>query len=113
MQTEEMNERYGLRVANLLKEARQQSGLSARELARRVGTSHPAVLAYESGKKVPMVTTMMRLLHACGFSIDFVLSPRLRGDDSYPKGDELEDVLNLAGQFPARHDKTPDASLPI
>ena len=101
-------ERYTLRIANLLKYARRKAGLSSRELAKRVGSSHSTILAYEAGKKVPVTTTLMRLIHACGFSIDFQLSPRLRGDESFPKGVELEQVLELAGEFPSNPSLSPD-----
>ncbi|MFT4631160.1 MAG: transcriptional regulator with XRE-family HTH domain [Candidatus Pseudothioglobus sp.] len=101
---DEQQQRYLRRVAELLKYARGKSGLSSRKLAARVGSSHSTILAYEGGKKTPSVTTFMRLLHACGFSVDFQLAPRMRGDDENPRGRELEDVLNLAAQFPARHD---------
>lgn len=106
------SQRYTRRVAELLKYVRQKAGLSARELARRVGSSHSTILAYEAGKKVPVTTTLMRLVHACGYSIDFSLSPRLRGDEDNPKGEELQTVLDLAAQFPARHSDTPDSKLP-
>ena len=108
---EHQNARYARKVAALLKYARKKSGLSARELARRVGTSHSTILAYESGKKIPMVTTMMRLIHACGYSLDFELAPRIRGEMDYPRGDELVDVLELASAFPAEHKEKPDAVL--
>ena len=106
------SQRYKRRVAELLKYVRQKAGLSARELARRVGSSHSTILAYEAGNKVPVTTTLMRLVHACGYSIDFTLSPRLRGDEDNPKGAELQDVLDLAAEFPARHSDTPDSKLP-
>ncbi|MFT7244799.1 MAG: transcriptional regulator with XRE-family HTH domain [Candidatus Azotimanducaceae bacterium] len=108
----QQSERYAQRVAELLKYVRGKAGLSARELARSVGSSHSTILAYEAGKKVPVTTTLMRLVHACGYSIDFALSPRLRGDEDNPKGAELQAVLDLAAEFPARHSDTPDSKLP-
>ena len=84
----------------------------ARELARSVGSSHSTILAYEAGKKVPVTTTLMRLVHACGYSMDFALSPRLRGDEDNPKGAELQAVLDLASEFPARHSAKPDSKMP-
>lgn len=108
----QQSERYAQRVADLLKYVRRKAGLSARELARSVGSSHSTILAYESGKKVPVTTTLMRLVHACGYSIDFSLSPRLRGDEDNPKGAELQAVLDLASEFPARHSDKPDSKLP-
>ena len=104
--------RYALKVAELLKYVRGKAGLSARELARSVGSSHSTILAYEAGKKVPVTTTLMRLVHACGYSMDFALSPRLRGDEDNPKGAELQAVLDLASEFPARHSATPDSKMP-
>ncbi|MBT3869661.1 MAG: helix-turn-helix transcriptional regulator [Gammaproteobacteria bacterium] len=106
------SERYTQRVAALLKYVRRKAGLSARELARTVGSSHSTILAYESGKKMPITTTLMRLVHACGYSMDFSLSPRLRGDADNPKGAELQAVLDLAAEFPARHSDTPDSRMP-
>lgn len=103
--------RYTQKVAELLKYTREKSGLSARELARRVGSSHSTILAYEAGKKVPVTTTLMRLIHACGYSLDFQLSPRIRGDAKYPRGTELQEVLELADAFPHNPGKTPDAVL--
>ena len=108
----DQSERYSQRVAELLKYVRRKAGLSARELARSVGSSHSTILAYESGKKIPVTTTLMRLVHACGYSIDFALSPRLRGDEDNPKGAELQAVLELASEFPARHSDTPDSKMP-
>jgi transcriptional regulator with XRE-family HTH domain len=104
--------RYAQKVAELLKYVRGKAGLSARELARSVGSSHSTILAYEAGKKVPVTTTLMRLVHACGYSMDFTLSPRLRGDEDNPKGAELQAVLDLASEFPARHSATPDSKMP-
>jgi transcriptional regulator with XRE-family HTH domain len=105
---DEQTARYSKRIANLLKYVRRKAGLSSRELAKRVGSSHSTILAYEGGKKVPVTTTLMRLVHACGFSMDFQLSPRMRGEESYPKGLELKEVLDLAGEFPTRFTDKPD-----
>jgi transcriptional regulator with XRE-family HTH domain len=106
----EQTQRYTKRIAELLKYARKKSGLSSRELAKRVGTSHSTVLAYEVARKVPGSTTLFRLIHACGYSSDFQLSPLMRGDTDYPKGVELEQVLDLAENFPARFSAKPDSA---
>lgn len=91
------------RVARTLRRARVAAGLSLRELAHRAGTSHTTLLAYEQGKKAPTVGTFMRILDAAGFAVDFELSRRVRERDGIDRGDELEQVLDLAAQFPARH----------
>ena len=50
--------------------------------------------------------TFLRILEACGFATDFELSPRIRERDGMDRGRELEAVLELAAQFPARHART-------
>lgn len=88
------------RIANILHESRIGAGLSVRELARRAGTSHATLLAYEKGRKVPTTTTFFRVIEACGNAIDLDIKPRVKERDGIPRGEELAAVLNLAEQFP-------------
>src|SRR2546423_11499286 len=46
--------------------ARLRAGLSQTVLAARAGTSQATISAYESGRKVPSVETLTRLLGATG-----------------------------------------------
>ncbi|MDG2305067.1 MAG: helix-turn-helix transcriptional regulator [Candidatus Binatia bacterium] len=92
--------------ATILASARQGAGLSLRAAAERAGTSHSTLVAYEKGRKTPTVTTFLRLLTAFGYATDIELSPRIREQDGYPRGDELRAVLELAAHFPTRHTKT-------
>lgn len=92
-------------AAKLLKSARSLSGLSARELGRRAGTSHATLLAYEAGKKIPSVATLERIVRASGFALDCTLDPRMRGTPDYKRGQELVDALELAANFPSHHSK--------
>lgn len=89
-------------AAGLLTESRNRAGLSLREVARRAGTSHATLIAYERGTKTPSVVVFLRVLDACGFAVDFDLSPRIRWQDGIRRGEELAAVLGLAEQFPAR-----------
>ncbi len=89
-------------MASLLRSARAAAGLSLRALAERAGTSHATLSAYENGRKVPSVTTYVRILEACGNAVDVQLQPRFRERDGIPRGEELEAVLALASQFPAK-----------
>lgn len=93
-------------AAKLLRGARIRAGLSLRAAAGRAATSHATLAAYEKGSKTPAVITYLRLLNAYGYAADIELSPRIREKDGYPRGEELEAVLELAEQFPARHTKT-------
>ncbi len=51
-------------VAQLLKNARREAGLSQRQLALWAGVGHGAIHAYESGRKSPNMTTLANLLTA-------------------------------------------------
>ena len=87
-------------AAEILTAARRQAGLSLRELARRSGTSHSALAAYESRRTVPGFDTLRRVVAAAGYGLDW----QLVADD---RGAELAAVLELAEHFPARHDIDP------
>lgn len=50
----------------LARELRLGAGLSQRALARRAGTSQPAVARYERGVATPSWETLQRLAEACG-----------------------------------------------
>lgn len=50
----------------LIREARIAAGLSQAELARRAGTSQPAIARYESGTSSPSTVTLDRVLRAAG-----------------------------------------------
>jgi len=50
----------------LVREARLGAGLSQRALARRAGTSQPAIARYERGTATPSWETLQRLATACG-----------------------------------------------
>ena len=56
-------------VASLLREARIEAGLTQADVAERASTSQPAVAAYESGSRTPVLATLARLLAACGREI--------------------------------------------
>lgn len=56
--------------AALISQVRHNAGLSQEELARRAGTSQPAVARYETGKASPSTSTLLRLLRAGGYDLD-------------------------------------------
>lgn len=80
-----------------------------RELARRAGTSHATISAYEHGTKSPTAATIDRIVRAAGCEVMISLTTRSAPADR--RGEELEAVLQLAGQFPARH--RPQLDLPV
>jgi transcriptional regulator with XRE-family HTH domain len=99
-----------VRADQLIRTARRRAGLTLRELAELAGTSHSTLAAYEQGRKTPNADTLDRILQAAGFAVDVVLTPRPAGDRE-ARGRELVEVLELAEQFPARHD--PGLTFPV
>jgi transcriptional regulator with XRE-family HTH domain len=86
----------------ILRTVRRRAGLSLRQLARRAGTSHATLAAYEHGRVEPSVATLDRITRAAGFRVDAEVEPLPAGVDG-SRGDELVAVLELAAMFPARH----------
>jgi len=93
-------------ASSLIHQVRSRAGLSLRELARRAGTSHSTLSAYENGRKVPTVETLDRIVRAAGFVAGVELEPGVGGPDRAARGRELVEVLELAAMFPARHAAT-------
>lgn len=98
-----------MKAATLIHQVRSRSGLSLRDLARRAGTSHSTLSAYENGRKVPTVETLDRIVRAAGFVAGVDLEPDVGGPDRAARGRELVEVLELAAMFPARHAPTLEA----
>ena len=90
-------------TARTLRDARRRTGLSLRAAAKRAHTSHSSLSAYEHGSKVPSLNTFSRILEALGFAVRIELEPRIREREGMDRGQELVEVLQLAEQFPARH----------
>lgn len=61
-------------AGHVIQIAREKSGLSKRELARRAGTSPAAIVKYESGTMSPTVDTLNRLLRVAGWEIEVQVS---------------------------------------
>lgn len=66
-----------LNAAKLLKEARKQAGITQRELAARCGKAQSSIARIETGKTVPSISTLNRLLAASGFeaNVELVIKP--------------------------------------
>jgi transcriptional regulator with XRE-family HTH domain len=92
-------------AARSIRRCRESSGLTLRSLADRAGTSHSTLAAYEAGRKVPNLATWERILHAAGWEPEVRGRARPEAPGADRRGEELEEVLALAGHFPARHDE--------
>jgi predicted transcriptional regulator len=92
--------------SKLLREARQRVRLSQRLLARRAETSQSVVARIEAGEVSPTWDTLVRLLRACGYSLEATLevAPLAQSHmlDDVPRilslspQQRLEEVANLA-----------------
>ena len=96
----------GMNAAADLRNVRRRAGLTLRGLARRAGTSHATLAAYENGHKTPTVATFDRIVRVAGYRPDLDLTKRVGGADPADRGRELIEVLELAARFPARHGRT-------
>ena len=93
---------FAMDADQIIRHARHRAGLSLRGLASRAETSHSTLAAYESGRKVPTVATLDRILRAAGLELSTELTAAVGGADRRARGRELVEVLELAGMFPAR-----------
>ena len=53
-------------------EAREEKGLSQRELAELSGIKQPAIARLESMKTTPQIDTLFKVLHPLGYTIEIV-----------------------------------------
>jgi transcriptional regulator with XRE-family HTH domain len=53
----------------LIREARRRAGVTQTELAKRVGTSQPAIARYERARSMPDLDTLHRIVEACGLEL--------------------------------------------
>jgi transcriptional regulator with XRE-family HTH domain len=67
-----------MEAANLIRNARRESGLTQAELARLSGTSQPTLATYEAGRTLPRLDTLARLLECSGHQLVLSLRPRVR-----------------------------------
>ena len=58
----------------LIREARRRAGLTQAELATRAGTSQPAIARYERARAMPDLSTLHRIIEACGFELRLELA---------------------------------------
>ena len=70
----EMKQRSPL-SSELLREARRSARLSQTELAQRAGVAQSVISAYESGRREPALSTLVRLIRATGNVLGFTIEP--------------------------------------
>jgi transcriptional regulator with XRE-family HTH domain len=95
-------------AASIVKEIRDQSGLSQAELARRSGLPRSVVNAYLKGNREPGADALARLAAAGGFELQ--LGRRRPPVDAERASKVLVQVLDLAEALPFR--PRPDLGYP-
>lgn len=80
-------------AAQLIRVAREKSGLSKRELARRAGTSPAAIVKYESRQSSPTVDTLNRILRVAGWEVEIHLAPI--SEDLIERGQMMVGLLSI------------------
>lgn len=95
-------------ISQLIADCRHSVGLSLRELAKRAGTSHSTLAAYEAGRKAPSLATLERILNAAGYDLAVGVRPIRGSGQSLPddRGVILKDLLSVADHFPTDHSET-------
>jgi transcriptional regulator with XRE-family HTH domain len=95
-----------MNVSLVLRQCRHHAGVSLRRAAASAGTSHATWSAYEHERVAPSTDTLDRLVRSTGSVLELTVVGRISDPT---RGAELEAVLDLAEQFPARHAPTLDA----
>jgi transcriptional regulator with XRE-family HTH domain len=62
-------------AAGLVVMAREEAGLSQRELAERAGVAQSEIARIESGNREPSIPTLQRILAGAGLELRFRLAP--------------------------------------
>lgn len=79
MSVRDRPDRENIRFAHtgpIVRQCRTLAGLSQVEFAERLGTKQSVISRWESGRDVPRLDTLGRILSACGFEADLVFRRR-------------------------------------
>jgi transcriptional regulator with XRE-family HTH domain len=86
----------------LAKEARRRAGLTQAEVAARARTSQPAIASYERARTMPDLTTLFRIIEACGLELHLELrepSSQRRAAEEAAMGRTVEERLATNESF--------------
>jgi transcriptional regulator with XRE-family HTH domain len=95
-------------IGRVVQESRRDAGMTQTELARRIGTTQPAVSKIESGRTLPGFDLLERVARATGrpFTLTFGSPDRERVPDALVR-DRVRRVLGRAEFDPWDRDPTP------
>ena len=84
-------------TATMLRDARQRSGFSQQQLARRAGVSQSVLSAYENGRREPSARAFRHILRAAGAELS--ITDRW---DSRRNATHFEAVMEMTDHLPQR-----------
>ena len=90
-------------IPTLIRDARRGAGLTQVELARRLGTTQPVISRWERGGDEPRLSTLERILRACGqrlvltLALDDVDRAQIRAHLAMTPTQRLAAVTNVGG----------------
>lgn len=95
-------------IRRVVEESRRAAGMTQAELARRIGTTQPAISKIESGRTLPGLDLLERVARATGrtFTLTFGSQDRDRVSDAVLR-DRVRRVLGRAEFDPWDRDPTP------
>jgi transcriptional regulator with XRE-family HTH domain len=89
-------------VARVMRAARTEAGLTQAALAERLGTKQSVVSRWERGHEEPRVSTLVRVMQACGLSLSIVVEhddvdrAQIRQQLAMTPEQRLASVVNLS-----------------
>ena len=82
-----------------IKKARVTSGLSQKDLAKRLGVSDKTVSAYETGRAIPPTPTLANIAEITGVSVSELMGV-VKEDEITKRLDKIEQKINYIGSAP-------------
>jgi transcriptional regulator with XRE-family HTH domain len=89
-------------VADLIRSAREEAQLTQAALADRIGTKQSVVSRWERGRDEPRLSTLVRIMHACGLSVVVGVEPddvdraQIRQQLAMTPSERLASVANVS-----------------
>ena len=98
--------------AKTLRELREESGLTQKQLGKQVFVNHSTIARWENGSRLPDAFMLARLSDSLGINIDTLLHPETQARDERPNVIMVEDrKIILSGSLPVLEEVMPNAAV--
>lgn len=71
------------RIADRMKELREENGLTGLEMAKKLGVNKSTVTRYETGEITPSIDMLIKIRETFGVTIDWLTGVDTEGEDKY------------------------------